>query len=554
MKLNEQQKSVPEWLGEFDVWVTPSLTDLKDTRKFKDVLSSVVDVFDTLGPIVADFKDPSVVSTAGIAEAYTALVCSRIEQRSESASKSTPEGIALTALQAFASALFIVTGKSDNNHKCQFPLYLKNQLGWTSLPTRKKTRGKVEIVEQAIPRVLKSDVYMARVAALLVEFEDGGMTPDVNPCRQIATQLLNQFVEFVLAGDHAREQFTVLTQSYWQLKQSGKAASALLAPLVAFQVRGSVSASGGHEPEDRLRRYMLDWGLRSDVDFNRTDVVLDVEAGRLEETDLPPDAADAEESANQDKKTRAFDFVLPFRVDGWSPRLFVQSQFYAGDSGSVSHKNVDQTDTSRLNAEAVMARSWSNSPGPLFLEYVDGAGYSSALAGDLRKILSKSTTDDFFQIRSAAIRLRRKLQQIGFLTPLEIAHAIIRTQGQKDGVINLLSKEGYTPVEISRAITVSIQTGLVKTVDQETIAVNVEGEDTVRRYLLLDLIANSGKTFDSAVGLQGVVLVPGFGPYFGAELEMLGVLIETDIPGVWRTSTFTADLKWLCSVGFVILR
>lgn len=554
MKLNEQQKSVPEWLGEFDVWVTPSLTDLKDTRKFKEVLSSVVDVFDTLGPIVADFKDSSLVSTTEIAEAYTALICARIEQRSESAPTSTPASIALAALQAFASALFIVTGKSDNNHKCQFPLYLKNQLGWTSLPARKKMRGKLEIVEQEIPRVLKSDVYMARIAALLVEFEEGGIISDANRFRSIANQLLNQFVEFVLAGDHAREQFTILSQSYWELKQSGKAASALLAPLVSFQVRGSVSASGGHEPEDRLRRYMQDWGLRSDVDFNRTDVVLDVEAGRLEEADLPPDAANAEDSASQDKKTRAFDFVLPFRVDGWSPRLFIQSQFYAGDSGSVSHKNVDQTDTSRLNAKTVMARTWPNSPGALFLEYVDGAGYSSALAGDLRKILSKSTTDDFFQIRSAAIRLRRKLQKIGFLTPLEIAHAIIRTGGRKCEVISLLSREGYSSVEISRAIVVSMQTGVVKAIDQETIAVDVECDDTVRRYLLLDLIANSGKIFDSAVGLQGVVLVPGFGPYFGAELELLGVLVEHDMPGVWRMSTFTADLNWLSSAGFVILR
>lgn len=380
------------------------------------------------------------------------------------------------------------------------------------------------------------------------------MIPGVNRFRSIANQLLSQFVEFVLAGDHAREQFTILSQSYWALKQSGKAASALLAPLVAFQVRGSVSASGGHEPEDRLRRYMQDWGLRSDVDFNRTDVVLDVEAGRLEEVDLPLDAVDAGESASQDKKTRAFDFVLPFRVDGWSPRLFVQSQFYAGDSGSVSHKNVDQTDTSRLNAQAVMARAWPNSLGPLFLEYVDGAGYSSALAGDLRKILSKSTTDDFFQIRSAAIRLRRKLQQIGFLTPLEIAHAIIRTRGRRSGVTSLLSTEGYSRIEISRAIAISIQTGLVNTIDHETIAVDVECEDTVRRYLLLDLIANSGKPFDSPVGLQGVVLVPGFGPYFGAELEPLGVLVEENIPGVWRMSTFTADLNWLSSAGFVILR
>ena len=52
------------------------------------------------------------------------------------------------------------------------------------------------------------------------------------------------------------------------------------------------------------------------------------------------------------EKSRAYDFVLPFKTAGWKPSLFVQSQFYAGDSGSVSHKNVDQTSTSSLGSQA----------------------------------------------------------------------------------------------------------------------------------------------------------------------------------------------------------
>ena len=81
-----------------------------------------------------------------------------------------------------------------------------------------------------------------------------------------------------------------------------------------------------------LRSRMSEWGMDREIDFNTTDVVV------------------AEEGSGKRKKTRAYDFILPFNVNGWCQQLFVQCQFYAGDSGSVSHKNVDQTSTSRLKS------------------------------------------------------------------------------------------------------------------------------------------------------------------------------------------------------------
>lgn len=33
-----------------------------------------------------------------------------------------------------ASLLYLVTGKSDNNVKCQLPVYLRNELGWSRFP------------------------------------------------------------------------------------------------------------------------------------------------------------------------------------------------------------------------------------------------------------------------------------------------------------------------------------------------------------------------------------------------------------------------------------
>ena len=165
---------------------------------------------------------------------------------------------------------------------------------------------------------------------------------------------------------------------------------------------------------------MHTWGMVREVDFNVNDVVLDVEAGRLVESETNSD-----EPSPRKTKTRAYDFVLPFRTPGWTPQIFIQSQFYAGDSGSVSHKNVDQTSSSRLNATKLLAKAWPGGPPPRFLEYVDGAGYCASLNGDLKSLLSFPDTAGFFQIRSAPVRLRRELQQIGFLTPMEVAHAVI---------------------------------------------------------------------------------------------------------------------------------
>ena len=40
-------------------------------------------------------------------------------------------------------------------------------------------------------------------------------------------------------------------------------------------------------------------------------------------------------------------------------------------------------------------------------------------------------TKSCLQVRSAAIRLRRELQDIGFVTPLEVAHAVLRRRGRE---------------------------------------------------------------------------------------------------------------------------
>ena len=447
-------------------------------------------------------------------------------------------------LLSLSALLFLVTGKSDNNNKCQFPIYLRNQSPSGTMPILKKKRKKPYVVHEAVTRVVDSDSYMARVARVYV----AGRQPNCDTSLvDLAPSMLLRFVEFLLADEASRKQLLAYLQHYRGAKVLGSDATILLTPLVMFQVRGSVAASGGHEPEEMLRSRMIEWGMLRDIDFNITDVILDVEAGKISELN-----GQDQETPKGKTKTRAYDFALPFRTPTWHPRIFIQSQFYAGDSGSVSHKNVDQTKSSRQSATKLSAKAWPESPPPVFLEYVDGAGYSASLNGDLQSLLSYENTAGFFQIRSAPIRLRRELQRIGFLTPMEIWHAILRRSGVRDAVIHQLKGEHYSADEIARATHFAVQNGFIEPRDGVYL-IPEDFQPAVRRHLLLDIIACEGDALPTLVGVAGYALVPGYGPWYGMKLSVLDAHIRDVYQVVWPQG-FAEDLQQLCEAGFIVLR
>lgn len=454
-------------------------------------------------------------------------------------------------LEGLAATLFLATGKSDNNAKCQFPLYLRRHLGMETLPTFKLRKGAIQIQSKTIPRVLKSPDYLSCIGTML-GFASKDQIADFSIQARV---LLGRYVAFILADSNSREQLWCIARSYHALRADGLNAEMLLAPLITFQVRGSVSASGGHEPEELLRTRMEEWGLERDIDFNVSDVVLDVEAGTIHEESPAEYAKSEDEGAPQtSKKTRAYDFVLPFRSNGWTPRIFIQSQFYAGDSGSVSHKNVDQTSTSRRNATALLAKAWPNSPAPRFLEYVDGAGYYASLNRDLKSLLSLEDTKSFFQLRSSSIRLRREFQDVGFLTLLELEHSLL-VFGCFDEARKNLRNEGYENSEIERCVASAVKRGLVCMDSDGDIALQSDRCALAKRYLLLDLIVKNGKEFSGPNDLVGVVLVPGYGPYFGTECSALGKVISGSHGSIWPdVATYNNDLTWLCKIGFALQR
>ena len=320
----------------------------------------IVRVIETIAEGSDDFQDEERIIPAVVATSFLRLARQAGDDDYNS-------------LVDLASVLFLATGKSDNSAKCQFPLFLRDVVKWKGLPTAGS--GGL-LVWRALPRTLKADQVM-RYVMKLAQFP------------QMQQQLLERYVAFLLSTEDDVAQLQSLGRSYFVMKARGRERH-LLTPLVIFKVRGSVAASGGHLPEQLLRRKLRQWGLQADVDFNTRDVNW-----------IPPEAWERPHG-----KTRAWDFILPYQTPGWEQSVFIQCQFYAGDSGSVSHKNVDQTPRER-------ARVQEHLESAVFVEYVDGAGYYSALNRDLRHLLEMGNTGGFCQLRSVGVRLRYVLQEIG---------------------------------------------------------------------------------------------------------------------------------------------
>lgn len=507
MRLPTVQQSLTEMLKEFDVWITPSLGDISDTDKFREELERVAGIFEILGETTGNFSDESHCKPEIITATFAQIVSTKsVEERHE-------------ILKSLASTLYLVTGKSDNNLKCQFPLYLRDVARWQTVPTQ----GRRGITEKPIPRTMKSDDIMNQIALL-------------GPTAQ-GTRFLENFVAFLLGSEDASRQFWSLGHSYYNLKSFGRGyESNLLAPIVIFKVRGSVTASGGHEPEIIMRSVLDQWGLIAGEDYNTTDVVVDQDS--------------------EPGKTRAYDFILPFKTEHWGlpwhNRLMVQCQFYAGDSGSVSHKNVDQTETSRTRVASKYRKV-------RFIEYVDGAGYFSSLNSDLKKLLEMPTTASFTQIRSIPIRLRRELQQLGFLTPLEIEHAIAQTDGARSNVVQLLEKQRYKKKEIDRAIQIATNKSVIKSDKKGRYRISDERRNIVRQYFILDTLACLGDSLPASKDgtTTSAVLTPGYGAFYGLDMD---VLVERLLENAGQlhdelaqSKTLMADLKELARQGFCFI-
>ena len=475
MLLSIEKTDIETRFSEFDLWITAKLTEIKDSDKYALELKEIMMWLDVIANHTNDFD----VSNKLTAEVLTQAILDKVNEYTDQ--KEIEKEIV-----SAASLLFLVTGKSDNNCKCQFPIFLRDKMRVDSIPKVKKKNGEPTLSTTSIPREIKS----TRVAKLISELND---------FKDSQKLFLGEYISFILDEPEFLNSFWSIGKSYVSMKEFNLHEEFLM-PLVVFKIRGSVSASGGHDPENILRELMTSWGLESEIDFNTTDVVI------------------GKEGTGRKVKTRAYDFVLPYNLENWEAQIFIQCQFYAGDSGSVSHKNVDQTRTSRDYTKT----KFNN---PIFIEFLDGAGYFSSLNGDLKTLLSMEDTADFFQLRTAAFKLRRALQDIRFLTPLDFVHSLFVNDYSLNNSVEQLIHEGYPREEINRVIEKTKRLAIVDVNNKGYCSVDSNFKKNAISYFLYDQLLLKSSTLNKRDITGGVILVPGANQIQGIKLSDIPQLI-----------------------------
>ncbi|WEK33042.1 MAG: hypothetical protein P0Y58_12915 [Candidatus Pseudomonas phytovorans] len=547
MKLPAVSLSLEEKVAEFDSWITASIQQVTKTDTYRQELSKVSILLESLGAATNSFNSPEDCNAEKMA-VYCVAEIENIISKQSTIHDALVEANGL--VDSLVSMLFLVTGKSDNNNKCQFPVWLNTVEGKSSFPVvRSRLNGKVRFESQDLGRVIKQERICKLISDALVLASGYSGPIDLEA---EATWLLKCYINSILDSEDSVEQLWVLGYSFFKLRSENPGfEKKLLSPIVAFKVRGSVAAQSGHLPEKILRRCMSMWGLKAGVDYNLDDVVID--AGGVQSEVLKSAATGLGEVSvglqvvddlkGDPTKTRAYDFVLPYNTPGWCQSVFIQAQFYAGDSGSVSHKVVDQTRSSRVLTRAKF-------PKALFVEYLDGAGYYSSLFRDLKHMLEMPSTFDFFQVRTVHTKLRRVLQACGFLTPLDFSHALMRAGYSYDNARTILLDEGYAEDEITRCFTHCLGEVLFA-VKNSLIVIEPRLLVNSRRILLLDLVLIEGVCTPPKVGELNI-----FAPGGKANTHISLVSVAKFYEGVVGDSTsavkrFTQDLSWLSSKSLV---
>ena len=525
MKLPYPKKSLEQQLLEFDLWITPSIQEIQDTEKYDQELDRVSSLIRSIGPATNNFSSVEYCTPQSISNTCVDLI-----EESISSLESIDNKMALAKdiVESLISLLFMVTGKTDNNMKCQFPVYLAQSIGRTDFPQKKSRKGNIEFENLPLGRTFRSSQLSKIISNALVY---SAVDDDFLYLEEEAKWLLNKYVTILLKDKKDVKQLWALGNSYYNLLNiSPGSEKELLAPIVIFKVRGSVSASGGHIPENMLRGMMEQWGMERGVDFNLDDVIL-------------TDSGD-----KRNTKTRAYDFVLPYTTKDWAPHIFVQCQFYAGDSGSVSHKVVDQTEASRSNTIEFYPRA-------RFIEYLDGAGYFSSLNTDLQHMIGMKSTTNFIQIRTAHVKLRRELQLVGFLTLVEIEHAILRSEkGDISSVRTILCDEGYSLKEIDRTISNSVDRGLLQK-EESSLLIREARLKFAMRLMIIDLVAITGHGIETTEGCSGNILIPGYANFFGSRICDISDEIDFYAPNVdYSRTDFAEDITWLAENRFIIIK
>lgn len=535
MQLRSEQLDIEEQLSEFDQWLTARLERIKDTEKFSSEITSLCECINSISKYLNNFSSHNDCSIENLCNA----VINAGDLFIVGDSFFNDENRITEFYNSYFNLLFLTSGATDNNLKNHFLIKLKDDDIKPLIPKRGNIKEKITFKLYDIPSTTKSEFIAKYLASCFVgsheKYISNVETKPIFDLKFYLKLLLEEYTGLILEDNEETLQLWAICHSYMSLNSVTSdlpLGKYLLNSCTIFKVRGSVSASGGHITENILREKLLAIGLRPNEDFNTSDVTIGDE--------------EIVEEGKRKKKTRAYDFILPYNIENWEPKpkLFIQSQFYAGDSGSVSHKVVDQTQSSRTF-------TLEKYPSARFVEYLDGAGYYAALRGDLAHMLSFDNTASFFQVKSILIRLRRELQLIDFITPIEIEHSILTSEDNSHcNIVNSLKNDGYSYDEIERAISICINYNYIS-IDNDKLKISESRKDIARRLLILDVAANhSYKVSDAQRNTQKYLLVPGYGSNYGIlESELTGLACSACRQITITAPMFSNDIEWLLDQG-----
>lgn len=143
MKLKDYDESLDEKMSEFDIWVTPLLGEIRDMPQFVNNLDTMQQGFDIMAIITDDFSSIEKCSSSNIAKNTITLIANKEKKN------------IVEILNSIYGVLLLVTGKTDNNLKCQFPLQLRNVYNIESYPFQNQNG---RWTKKLLPRTIKSDL------------------------------------------------------------------------------------------------------------------------------------------------------------------------------------------------------------------------------------------------------------------------------------------------------------------------------------------------------------------------------------------------------------
>ena len=74
MKLPYPFLSLADALAEFDIWITPSTGEIRDTERFQQELDRVTKVFEVIAKATSDYRDIDHCAPAAIAKTVASTV------------------------------------------------------------------------------------------------------------------------------------------------------------------------------------------------------------------------------------------------------------------------------------------------------------------------------------------------------------------------------------------------------------------------------------------------------------------------------------------------